>query len=93
LVGFWRQAEDLRKRPWRLVSKVLGFKAVFLYLLGLLTSQQGLAAVSEKSGVNIGLVMLDDARAGIDVDKVQDLMLAESVLSRNANSADSTQLS
>jgi len=91
LVRFWRQAEDLRKRPWRLIGKVLGFKTVFLYLFGLLTSRQGLAAVSAKSGVNIGLVMLDDARAGIDVDKVQDLMLAESILNRKVNSADSAQ--
>jgi len=93
LVRFWRQAEDLRKRPWRLIGKVLGLKTVFLYLIGQLTSQQGLAAVSEKSGVNIRLVMLDDARAGIDVDKVQDLMLAESVLSRKSSSADNAQFS
>lgn len=93
LVQFWRQAEDLRKRPWRLIGKVLGLKTVFLYLIGQLTSQQGLAAVSEKSGVNIRLVMLDDARAGIDVDKVQDLMLAESVLSRKSSSADNAQFS
>ena len=91
LVQFWRQAEDLRKRPWRLIGKVLGLKTVFLYLIGQLTSQQGLAAVSEKSGVNIRLVMLDDARAGIDVDKVQDLMLAESILSRKSSSADNAQ--
>ena len=90
LVGFWRQAEDLRKRPWRLIGKVLGFKAVFLYLTGLLTSQQGLAAVSEKSGVDIRLVMLDDARAGIDVDKVDDLVLAESILNRETVSASNT---
>lgn len=93
LVRFWRQAEDLRKRPWRLIGKVLGLKTVFLYLIGQLTSQQGLAAVSEKSGVNIRLVMLDDARAGIDVDKVQDLMLAESILSRESSSADNAQFS
>ena len=93
LVRFWRQAEDLRKRPWRLIGKVLGLKTVFLYLIGQLTSQQGLAAVSEKSGVNIRLVMLDDARAGIDVDKAQDLMLAESILSRESSSADNVQLS
>lgn len=90
LVRFWRQAEDLRKRPWRLIGKVLGLKTVFLYLFGQLTSQQGLVAVSEKSGVNIRLVMLDDARAGIDVDKVQDLMLAESILSRKSSSDDNT---
>ncbi|QOJ24544.1 MAG: NTP transferase domain-containing protein [Gammaproteobacteria bacterium] len=90
LVRFWRQAEDLRKRPWQLIGKVLGYKAVFLYMFGLLTSQQGLATVSEKSGVNIHVIMLDDARAGIDVDKVKDLMLAESLLSRRSGSDGST---
>ncbi|PXW90827.1 MobA-like NTP transferase protein [Nitrosomonas sp. Nm84] len=80
LVGFWQQAEDLRKRPWRLIGQVLGFKMVLSYLFGLLTLQQALAAVSEKSGVNIQAVVLDDPRAGVDVDKVEDLVLAESIL-------------
>ncbi|MBL8499350.1 MAG: nucleotidyltransferase family protein [Nitrosomonas sp.] len=93
LVGFWQQAEDLRKRPWRLIGQVLGFKAVVLYVFGLLTSQRALAAVSEKSGVNIQLVMLDDPRAGIDVDKVADLMLAEAILSRETGSEGSTDRS
>lgn len=80
LVGFWRQAEALRKRPWRLIAKVLGFKTVWRYLLGTLTRQQALAAVSQKSGVVIQTVILDDPRAGVDVDKVEDLLLAESII-------------
>lgn len=83
LVGFWQQAENLRKKPWKLVAHLLGFKTVGLYLLGLLTTQSALAAISKKSGVNIQLVMIDDARAGIDVDKVEDLELAESMLCQN----------
>lgn len=80
LVRFWRQAEELRKRPWRLIAQVLGFKTVLSYLFGFLTLQQALKAVSEKSGVNIQVIMLDDPRAGVDVDKVDDLLLAESIL-------------
>lgn len=80
LVQFWRQAEDLRKKPWQLIARVLGFKTVFSYLFGTLTRQQGVAAVSEKSGVNIQTVELDDPRAGVDVDKVEDLHLIESIL-------------
>lgn len=80
LVRFWRQAEDLRKQPWRLIARVLGFKAVLFYVFGFLTLQQALKAVSEKSGVKIQVIMLDDPRAGIDVDKVADLLLAESIL-------------
>jgi GTP:adenosylcobinamide-phosphate guanylyltransferase len=89
LVGFWRQAEDLRKRPWQLIAKVLGFKTVLAYLCGFLTLQQALAAVSEKSGVKIQAVILDDPRAGVDVDKVEDLELAESILSQQSNADNS----
>lgn len=80
LVQFWRQAEDLRKKPWQLIARVLGFKTVFAYLLGILTRDQGVAAVSQKSGVNIQTIELDDPRAGVDVDKVEDLRLAEAIL-------------
>ena len=82
LVRFWRQAEDLRKRPWRLIGQVLGFRSVFAYLFGFLTLQKALASVSEKSGVKIQVIMLDDPRAGLDIDKVEDLVLAESILNR-----------
>ena len=80
LVNFWRQAEDLRKKPWKLIARVLGFRTVVAYLFGILTLQQGLAAVSEKSGVTIRAIELDDPCAGIDVDKVADLQLVESLL-------------
>ena len=86
LIRFWRQAEDLRKRPWRLVAQVLGFKMVLSYLFGFLTLQQGLQAVSEKSRVKIQGIMLDDPRAGVDVDKVEDLVLAESILKKKSHS-------
>ncbi|MBL0010281.1 MAG: nucleotidyltransferase family protein [Nitrosomonas sp.] len=89
LIRFWRQAEDLRKRPWRLIAQVLGFKMVLSYLFGFLTLQQGLQAVSEKSGVKIQGIMLDDPRAGVDVDKIEDLVLAESILKRKANNSHS----
>ncbi len=80
IVTFWRKAEDLRKRPWRLIAQVLGLKTVLSYLFGSLTLHQALAAVSEKSGVTIQAIMQDDPRAGVDVDKVEDLALAESIL-------------
>lgn len=82
LVRFWRQAEDLRKRPWKLIAQILGFRLVLSYLFGRLTLGQAINAVSIKSGVNIRPVILTDARAGVDVDKVEDLHLAESILTR-----------
>lgn len=89
LVRFWRQAEDLRKRPWQLIAQVLGPSIVLSYLFGFLTLQQALDAVSEKSGVKIQAIMLDDPRAGVDVDKIEDLVLAESILNRKPHSYDS----
>lgn len=81
LVAFWQQAEQLRKRPWRLVGKVLGYQAILMYLSGRLTLDYGLNAVSARSGVQIQPVTLPYPEAGVDVDKVEDMLLVESVLS------------
>lgn len=82
LVSLWRQAEDMRKRPWRLIAQILGPWTVLNYLLGLLTLEQALHAISIKTGIRAQAVMLPYPQAGIDVDKIEDLRLAESVLSR-----------
>jgi len=86
LVRFWRQAEDLRKRPWQLIAQVLGPRIVLSYLFGFLTLQQALDSVSKKSGVKIRAIMLDNPRAGVDVDKIEDLVLAESILNQKPHS-------
>ncbi|GDX60784.1 hypothetical protein LBMAG32_03180 [Nitrosomonadaceae bacterium] len=80
LVSFWRRAEDLRKYPWRLVGEILGPMAVLSYLLGLSTLDQALDAISVKAGVKIKAVILPYPQAGVDVDKVEDMMLVESIL-------------
>jgi len=80
LVTFWQQAEALRKRPWRLVSQVLGWQAVWAYLRGNLSLDQAMHTVSQKSGVKVAPVMMPFAEAGIDVDKPTDWQLVESVL-------------
>lgn len=87
LVRFWRQAEDLRKRPWRLIAQVLGWRTVVSYLCGRLTLQHALAAISQKSGVDIEAIVLNDPRAGVDVDKIEDLHLAESILNGTPHTA------
>jgi GTP:adenosylcobinamide-phosphate guanylyltransferase len=81
LVSFWERAEDLRKRPGRLIAETFGFMPVFYYLLGLLTIHRGLKAVADKTGINVRPVFLPYPEAGVDVDKVEDILLAESVLS------------
>ncbi|HEY6044946.1 MAG TPA: nucleotidyltransferase family protein [Nitrosospira sp.] len=81
LVSFWQRAEDLRKRPWLLIGQVFGLSVVIWYLLGLLSIDRGLRAVSAKTGIKVRPVLLPYPQAGVDVDKVEDLLLAESVLS------------
>lgn len=80
LVNFWRQVEDLRKNPWRLVTRLASPSIIFSFILRKLSLDMALGALAEKSGVCVRAVMLPDARAGIDVDKVEDLLLAESIV-------------
>jgi len=87
LVSFWQRAEDLRKRPWRLIAQVLGPGAVLSYLRGLLTLDQALNAVSARVGVKVRTVTLPYPQAGVDVDKVEDMLLVESILTRAAASS------
>lgn len=80
LVSFWQRAEDLRKRPWLLIAQIFGPMAVLSYLLGSLTLERALSAVSAKTGIGVRPVFLPYPQAGVDVDKVEDMLLAESVL-------------
>jgi GTP:adenosylcobinamide-phosphate guanylyltransferase len=80
LVSFWQRAEELRKRPWQLIGQVFGPVTVLFYVLGLLTIDRGLKTVAARTGINVSVVFLPYPQAGIDVDKVADLLLVESIL-------------
>ncbi len=82
LVKFWGQVEDLRKKPWRLIAQIVGPGIVLSYLFRQLSLEKALNILATKSGVRTKSIFLPDARAGIDVDKVADLMLAESIINK-----------
>ncbi|MEE4462085.1 MobA-like NTP transferase domain containing protein, partial [Azotobacter chroococcum] len=82
LATFWRQVEQERKRPWRVIAGALGPLATLRYLLGRLTLEQALAQLSRKLGVKIGAVVLPFAEAAIDVDSRADLDLVERILAQ-----------
>jgi hypothetical protein len=63
-----------------LIGQVFGPLLVLFYILGLLSIDRGLSAVSAKTGIKVRPVFLPYPQAGVDVDKVEDLRLAESVL-------------
>ena len=86
LVNFWRQVEDLRKQPWQLIARLVSPGIVLSYLFKQLSLQQALDHLARKSGVRVQAVPLPYARAGVDVDKVEDLLLAESIINKTPKS-------
>ena len=81
---FWRQAEADRKHPWR-IARRFGFIALLRYLFRRLTLEEALQALSEAAGCRIGHVEVGYARAAVDVDSVEDQLLAEKILSETGH--------
>lgn len=79
-VRLWRGIEQDRKKGWRLLL-ALGWPGL-LGLLRLRTLDQTVAALGRKLGLEARVVRMADATAGIDVDKAEDLAVAEAILGR-----------
>jgi GTP:adenosylcobinamide-phosphate guanylyltransferase len=75
----WKELEQNRKKPWRLVA-AFGLRPVFMYLTGKLTVASAFDFVSAKLGINARAVWLPFAEAAIDVDKPSDKELAEKII-------------
>jgi CTP:molybdopterin cytidylyltransferase MocA len=80
-IAFWRRAELERKRPWRLV-RAFGWRPLVAYLLGRLTLDAAMARASRITGCRVAAVSIPIAEAAIDVDKLADLELVETILAR-----------
>jgi GTP:adenosylcobinamide-phosphate guanylyltransferase len=78
---FWRQVENQRKNPLRVI-RVLGAMAVLRYLLGKLTLADALDRMSQRLGFRACAVDMPFAEAAIDVDSVADLELVEKLVSK-----------
>lgn len=85
-LSFWRQAEADRKYPWR-IARRFGALTLLRYLCRRLTLEDALQSFSEASGCKIGFIQLDFARAAVDVDSVEDQLLAEKILSAQSPDA------
>ena len=79
--GFWRQVENERKRPLKMIGR-LGWMVVLRYLLGLLSLQDALRLVSARMGLKVGAVILPFPEAAVDVDSVSDWHFAEAIAAR-----------
>jgi len=78
---FWRQVENQRKNPLRVI-RVLGAMAVLRYLMGKLTLADALDRMSQRLGFRACAVDMPFAEAAIDVDSVADLELVEKIVSK-----------
>ena len=78
---FWRKVESERKKPLRVV-KILGWSAVFRYLCGQLTLDYALTQLSKRMNLKVGVIEMPFAEAAVDVDKIEDWHLVESILAK-----------
>ena len=79
-VHFWKTAESFRKRPWRLVA-AFGLRPLILFLTRRLDLEAAFAEVSKRLGVRVHPILMEQAEAAIDVDKLSDLELVKRILS------------
>jgi GTP:adenosylcobinamide-phosphate guanylyltransferase len=81
---FWRQVENQRKNPLRVI-RVLGWTAVLRFVMGRLSLMEALDRISHRLGFKAGAVILPFAEAAVDVDSVSDLELVEKIVSKKRN--------
>ncbi len=81
LIRFWSTLEAHRKRPWRMVAAI-GPVTLIRFALGRLTLADALARLSAVVGIRVAAADMPFAEAAIDVDKPEDLELAEKILAR-----------
>lgn len=78
-IELWRSVEQDRKKGWQVVS-LLGPAVLLGTVLRLLSIDDVLARAGQRLGLTVIAVRLSNPLAGVDVDKVEDLALAEGIL-------------
>jgi len=76
---FWKTVEAERKRPWKIAHK-LGIGFLLRCALGRVSLQRALQQLSDRCECKVSYVLVNEARAAVDVDTVADRDLAQAVL-------------
>jgi CTP:molybdopterin cytidylyltransferase MocA len=79
LVEAWQEIEKNRKKPLKLIA-AFGILPLIEFLLGRLTPERAFGRISQRLGIIAKPVFMPFAEAAIDVDKPNDLKLAERIL-------------
>lgn len=80
-IPYWTRLDADRTDPAAMIG-ALGFGSLVLWSLGLLTLDGAARRLSRRIGANLVVVEMSMAEAAIDVDKPEDLTLAEAILTR-----------
>lgn len=87
-VAFWRHAEKNRKKPWK-IALAFGIPALLRLLVGKGDARSVLEDLSRRLGLVARPVFMPMPEASVDVDKPEDLDLAERILrERESGSGD-----
>lgn len=78
-VSFFERLERHRKHPAR-IARTLGLRTLLRFALRRLTLSEGMERLSRLAGARVTAVLLPFGEAAIDVDKPDDLAIAESLL-------------
>ena len=81
-IEFWKQAQHLRKQPFKLARR-LGWSVLFNYALGRLSLEGAFEYASKRLSIKAMPILIPIAEAAIDVDKPSDKILVEAILSEN----------
>ncbi len=80
---FWRQIEQDRKKPLRMM-RILGWWTVVRHLLGRMSLADALEHISSKMGIRAGAVILPFPEAAVDVDTADDWHFVQSLVKKQA---------
>lgn len=83
VLDLWAEVEQDRKKGWKLVAR-FGPVLLLRALTRTITLAAALAQAGRSVGVRVRAVPLDDPLAAVDVDKAEDLALAEAVFAGRA---------
>jgi len=86
MARFWREAEQHRKRPWRMVS-TFGFVSLLLFIARRLDLAGAFRRISDVVGVEVAAVVMPTAEAAVDVDKLSDWELVNQIFLERAENS------
>jgi hypothetical protein len=79
--AFWRQIEQERKKPLRMI-RILGWWALIRYVTGRLSLPDALAYLSKRIGIRGGVAILPFPEAAVDVDSVDDWHFVQTLVKK-----------